>query len=170
MKKLRMLYMIGNPFTLLRGYFELAKTELPNLKFIDGKLTKLEKDPSQMNQIKTYSDLITQQSKAYNPNLQSGGQLDQPGDHHSKSEVLSSKSSGKPAFKRKLTDIFNNRMSEFQDGGYNHGVIKLAVTVSVRNLEGIKSVDFSEGIEDANSSMEKYQSHFWFKYNLCNLF
>jgi len=33
MKKLRMLYLLGNPFTLIRGYLELMKTELPNIKF-----------------------------------------------------------------------------------------------------------------------------------------
>jgi len=57
MKKLRMLYLYGNPFTLLRGYVELIKSELPNIKYLDGKLTKLEKDAGQDNVIKTYGDL-----------------------------------------------------------------------------------------------------------------
>lgn len=72
----------------------MIKAELPNIKYLDGKLTKLEKDAGQDNVIKTYGDLLKQQQDtietAKNPEA---GQVGENKASASRSDVLSSRSS-----------------------------------------------------------------------------
>lgn len=173
MKKLRMLYLYGNPFTLLRGYVELIKAELPNIKYLDGKLTKVEKDLNQDQEIRTYADLLKQQSRtieiANNPEAAKG--MDNK-DAQSKSEIMSSKSSKNETYGRRLTGLMNKRLDDLAgDFSRDGGDLKFNITLSVRTLEGIKSVNLDEGIsgieeEGTEKPIEKSQSLFWFEFDL----
>jgi hypothetical protein len=171
MKKLRMLYLLGNPFTLLRGYVELIKSEVPNIKYLDGKLTKLEKDAGQDNVIKTYGDLLKQQQDtieaAKNPEV---GQVGENKASASRSDVLSSRSS-KDAYNRRLTNMLKRGGSnnEFGSELMSHGDFKFDINLSVRTLEGVKSVNLDDPDvpeDPENPNPNKKESKFWFDFNM----
>jgi hypothetical protein len=171
MKKLRMLYLLGNPFTLLRGYVELIKSEVPNIKYLDGKLTKLEKDAGQDNVIKTYGDLLKQQQDTIeaskNPEV---GQVGEYKASASRSDVLSSKSS-KDAYTRRLTNMLKRggTSNEFGSELMSNGDFKFDINLSVRTLEGVKSVNLDDPDvpeDPENPNLNKKESKFWFEFNM----
>lgn len=166
-----MLYLLGNPFTLLRGYVELIKSEVPNIKYLDGKLTKLEKDAGQDNVIKTYGDLLKQQQDtieaAKNPEV---GQVGENKASASRSEVLSSRSS-KDAYNRRLTNMLKQGGSHNEFGAelMSHGDFKFDINLSVRTLEGVKSVNLDDPDvpeDPQNPNPNKMESKFWFAFNM----
>lgn len=171
MKRLRMLYLEGNPLTLVRGYVELLKAELPNIKFLDGKLTRIEKDIGQDAQIKTYKDLLNQQHEtiefANNPEKQNGdleGKV-----NASKSDIMSSRSSKDLGYGKKLTNMMKRNIDGDMASDFEStSDIKLNITISVRTLENLKSIALEDEIASetaTNQTIEKTQSLFWFEFN-----